>query len=201
MGEKLRGEKHLTEMRQAAAIRNGQELAEQVDADVVVALFSRRKRPLSYRAIAEQLLPDESADYRHNTAVSAIQFVVHDNIPERKRKKVSSRRLGTFLMDRMAALGSTGYSDHQRDAAKAKHKKGIPINTTGIVEGRGRTRRTPEEIAATLNAAAMPEYQRPNGGADYAKITAFINTTEHEGKPVRTDQATKRFLQKVGSGA
>jgi hypothetical protein len=135
-----------------------------------------------------------------DSATAAIRYVVHEEVPQEERDTRNKQNMATFLMEAMYGLGPKGYRKHQSEASKARHAIGIPVNTIGVIQGRGRTLWTDFERETVQMAAMVPAFQykkgRHIGSPNYAMIADIINDNIHSGDLVRTTSSIKRFLQK-----
>lgn len=181
---------------QLTAMRFSREMAKKVDPMRAVELFRQTDHPMSYRAIAGELLPEDASAYP-DISRSAIQRVIHKNIPLEERRKLSKLRRTEFSRRTLKA-----HPEHQAVAAKARHDKGIPVNSTGIIEGRGLTRWTEGEKAFVLDVLLRyPDFQYPAGMANRGgkpntgKIAELINRLFHEGKPIRTPHSVHEMIK------
>src|ERR1035437_3268519 len=179
--------------KQLAAIKHGERLAGIVDREQVIALF-RGKRALSYGAIARELLPKNFAAFP-GSATAAIRYVVHEDVPQEERDTRNKENMATFLMEAIHGLGSEKYRKHQSEASKARHALGIPVNTIGVIQGRGRTPWTDFERETVQMAATVPAFQykkgRHIGSPNYAMIAGIINDNIHGGEIIRTTSSIK----------
>lgn len=176
----------------------GARLAEE-HPDEIVAMYRQTKNPLSLLEIAQTFIPETAREHALVASI-AVRFALVSLLPKTEREDLFSERFASIALRTMERRTPRQRAVFRRHAAQVRNER-APINTKGIVEGRGRIRWSEQEkelLGMLVSSADYQHHGRGNhleGKPDHQKIAKLLNEIFHGGEEIRTPNKVAGQLQ------